>query len=353
MENLQIPSKGKLVGSEKIFGNIIGIAGIVAIIAFLFYIAPVLTKAFNNGVDLIGAGLTFALSIGIPLVILVFVWKNRNMFTYAYNIAIKYVWKSMIEANPIAAMENAWDNWSKQAENLNKTITLLESKEKEVQNKMEQKRKEANQYFKEGKKAQALAVEADETLKDDFKDTALSNSIMAQRRKDTIDILKPKLETILAAKEYCQKIYKGWRRDLALLKDDIDCKKDDLSILKSISGAFDTAKSIIDGNSNERAQYEEAVSAYGKKVADYVGKCKRFTEQAKDWVMNKEIQSAIETEEGQKFLEMYDEVKFNELTDFNTLRKDSPKRGSIAESSNRLQESLDNPMNFKGFDDLP
>jgi len=50
---------------------------------------------------------------------------------------------------------------------------------------------------------------------------------------------------------------------------------------------------------------------------------------------------------------MYDEVKFNELTDFNTLRKDSPKRGSIAESSNRLQESLDNPKNFKGFDDLP
>jgi hypothetical protein len=86
-----------------------------------------------------------------------------------------------------------------------------------------------------------------------------------------------------------------------------------------------------------------ATEAYAEKVSNYVANITRFTEQAKDWVYDKDIQEAVWEDEGQQLLSMYDTDTFNKLTDFRSLvTKDE--NMSFAQKSNEYQTVLAQPL---------
>lgn len=356
MENLLPTStqKGKLQGSEKVFGYFIAAAGIGGLLYLMYYIFPLITVAITNTTDMVWAAVKLAVAVVLPLIVIVTIWKNRNMISYWYNILIKLAWKAMIEANPIAGMRYSYDKWLNQADELNETVSTLEAKKSLLKGKMETRRKEANNYFQAGLKAKEMANKSEGEDADDLNNTANSNAIMAQRRRESIEMFLPRIQMIDSALDFSKKLHKSWTNGLALLKDDIEIKEDDLSTLKSVAGAFETAKSIINGNTNERAIYEEAVIAYGKQVSDYVGKCKRFTEMAKDYAVNIDVQNAIEADKGQKYLETYDSKTFAELTDYTKILEASPSRSkiSMAQSANQFSRSMDNPAVSSTFNDF-
>jgi len=359
MDNL-IPttqSKGKLQGGEKYFGYFVGAAAIGALLYAMYFLFPVITAAITNTTDMIWAAVKLAATVVITIGTVVLIWKNRNMVSYWYNIFIKLAWKAMIDANPIAGMRYAYDKWLEQKEELNVTITTLESKKALLKQKMEKRRNEANSYFEAGLKAKELAESSEGVDAEDLNEKANSNAIMAQRRKESLDIFLPRIQMIESALDFSKKLHKSWTNGLALLKDDIDIKEDDLSVLKSIAGAFETARSIVSGNTNERAIYEEAIVAYGKQVSDYVGKCKRFTEMAKDYAVNIDVQNAMDADKGQKYLEVYDAKSFSELTNFNKVLDASPSRKKLtmAQSTNKLSNALDTPatQSYTDFTALP
>jgi hypothetical protein len=350
MENLlnsgTTTQKGKLQGGEKYFGYFVGIALIFAFGYILYHYGEMIIHTIKNGVIL-------ALWVGGTLAVVITLWKLRNIISYWWSILIKLAWKSMIEADPISAMRYAYNKWVREAETLNDTVIELESKEAELKRTLAENEQEANTYFSAGKKAKEMAGKLQGEEATDLTEEATANSIKAQRRAQSIKILIPRLETIQRALDYCKKLHKNWVRGLDLLNDDIKVKEADLANLKSVANAFRTAKSIIDGNSNDRVMYEEAVLQYGKKVSAYVGECKRFTEQAKNWAVNQDIQTAIETDEGLRLLEMSDD-KFKELTNFSALLQDTPTREkvSMAQSSNEFVKSLEKPTVNKDFDYL-
>jgi hypothetical protein len=359
MDNLfpATQQKGKLQGGEKYFGYFIGAAAIGALLYLMYFLFPIITTAITNTTDMIWAAFKLAATVTVTLGTIILIWKNRDMISYWYNILIKLTWKAMIEANPIAGMRYAYDKWLAQNEELNETITTLEAKKALLKGKMDKRRTEANSYFEAGLKAKELAENAEGEDASDLNETANSNAIMAQRRKESLDIFLPRIQLIDSALDFSKKLHKSWLRGLALLKDDIDIKEDDLSVLKSIAGAFETAKSIISGNTNERAIYEEAIVAYGKQVSDYVGKCKRFTEMAKDYAVNIDVQNAMDADKGQKYLEVYDAKAFAELTNFNKVLDASPSRQKLtmAQSANRLTKAMDTPATqvYTDFIQLP
>ena len=346
--------KSKLQGSEQVFGYIIGMAAIGALLYLMYYLFPIITTAITNTTDLIWATVKLAAAILVPLVAVVVIWKNRNMISYWYNVLIKLTWKAMIEANPIAGMQYSYDKWMKEAEALNDTITTLQSKKTLLMGKMEKRRQEANSYFEQGLQAKSMAEKSTGEDAVNYSDSASSNAIMAQRRQESIEIFLPRIKMIESALEFSKQLYKTWVKNLALLKDDIEIKQDDLSVLKSVAGAFETARSIVSGNTNERAIYEEAVIAYGKQVSEYVGKCKRFTEMAKDYAVNIDVQNAMEADKGQKYLSVYDAKTFAELTDYNKILKASPSRSKVtmAQAASNFSENIESAGVSNQFNDF-
>lgn len=298
--------------NEKVIGYIVALLLFVGIGYGLYQILPYLITLVTN--IFIFTGMVVGAGVLVSVI-----WSNRKMITTSYQIIVKKLWGALINSNPIAIMEIQYDTWVIQKEKLNANIITLKSSEEELIAVMEANSDFAKDKFQEAKKAKELS----ETKQGDYASKATKNAILAQRRVESNKMFAPKLAAIRTALNYCERVYNAWTDDLELLKDDINIKKKDLKVLARTSGVFEMAKSYINGNSNERIMYEEATQAYSEKVANYVANIKRFTEQTKDWVYNKDIQDSIATDEGQKFLSMYDEESFSKLTDFRSLMEDT------------------------------
>lgn len=331
MENITTTSgkKSILAPNEKIVSWIVG-AGIFAALVWIgVKILPwVIAAAFNWAI--VGA-----IALGIFLL-----WSNRKMIGLRYQLWVKKMWRTIVKSDPISVMEIQWKKWTQKRNDLNESIKTMKAGEAELLAAMADKEKEANQRFAAAKKAQQIQ---EKEKNPDYGRKATKNGIIANRLMQSNQNLVPRLKAIQTAIGYCTKLYERWGDDLELLKQDIDLKKSDLKLYASTSNAFDSAKSLLNDDPDERALWEMATEAYAEKVSNYVANITRFTEQAKDWVYDKDIQEAVWEDEGQKLLSMYDQDTFSQLTDFRSLLT-KEENTSFAQKSNDYQKVLAQPI---------
>jgi hypothetical protein len=327
-------TKGKsiLAPNEKIV-SWLGAAGITAFLVWVgIKVVPILIAALVNwlilGAILGGTGLALWL-----------VWSNRAMIALRYQLFIKKLWRGIVKSDPISVMEIQWRKWTQKRQELNRSITTMKAAENELLNAMNEKESRANQEFAQAKKAQELK---DKRNDPEYGRKATKSSIIANRLMQSNQNLIPRLKAIQKAIDYCSKLYARWGDDLELLKQDIDLKKEDLRLLSSTSNAFDSARSLLNDDPDERALWEMATEAHAEKVSNYVANITRFTEQAKDWVYNKDIQEAVWEDQGEQLLSMYDTETFAQLTDFRSLMT-KDENASFAKISNEYQKVLAQP----------
>ena len=268
------------------------------------------------------------------------VWWNREYFKIRYQLFIKKMWRGLVKSDPISIMELMWKKWTKKRVELNESIKVMKAGEAELLAAMDENQSKAKGMFAMAKAAQ----EQEEKKKDpNYGRKATKNSIIANRLNSANQDLLPRLQYLQKTIAYCTDLYDHWGDDLEMLKEDINLKKQTLKLYASTSSAIDSAKSILNANPDERAMWEMANEATAEKVSNYVANITRFTEQAKDWVYDKDIQSAVWEDEGKKLLSMYDQDTFNQLTDFRSLMA-KPEDQSFAQTSNQFQTALAQPM---------
>ncbi len=328
--------KGILAPNEKLVSWLVAGGAIVGIGWVLWKVLPILISIVTNAI-ILGA------MLGTVGLICWLIWANKDMISLRYQLFVKKLWRSIVKSDPISVMEIQWRKWSGKRQELNESIKTMKAGEHELLMAMDEKQTMAKDKFAQAKKAQEIT----EKKKDpEYARRANKNSIIANRLMQSNQNLVPRLKAIQTAIKYCTGLYDSWGDDLELLKQDIDLKKSDLKLLTSTSNAFDSAKSLLNDNPDERALWEMATEAYAEKVSNYVANITRFTEQAKDWVYDKDIQSAVWEDEGAKLLSMYDQDTFNQLTDFRSLvNKDE--NATFAQTSNDYQKVLAQPMTQK------
>jgi hypothetical protein len=284
----------------------------------------------------------FGALLGVTGLFLWLIWANKDMIALRYQLFIKKMWRAIVKSDPISVMEIQWKKWTMKRNELNDSIKTMKAGEAELLMAMDKKQAIAKDKFAQAKEAQELQTKRNDP---NYGRKANKNSIIANRLMQSNQNLVPRLKAIQTAIGYCTKLYERWGDDLELLKQDIDLKKEDLKLLTSTSNAFDSAKSLLNDNPDERALWEMATEAYAEKVSNYVANITRFTEQAKDWVYDKDIQEAVWEDEGQKLLSMYDQDTFNQLTDFRSLvNKDENANANFGKMSTDYQKVLAQPM---------
>jgi len=331
--NSEATGKKILAPNEKIVAWVVALALIGGAIWLLSWLLPILITIVENALWL-GA------LLGFTGLVIFLIWSNRGMIALRYQLFVKNMWRGIVKSDPISVMEIQWRKWSKKRNELNQSITTMTAAKNDLLMSMDNKKALANEKFQDAKTASELA----EKKKDaEYGRKATKNSIIANRLMQSNQNFIPRLKAIQTAIAYCTKLYERWGDDLELLRQDIDMKKDDLKLLSSTSNAFDSAKSILNDDPDERALWEMSTEAYAEKVSNYVANISRFTDQAKSWVYDKSIQEAAWEDEGERLLSMYDTDTFNQLTDFRTLvNKDE--NSSFAERSNDYQKILAEPM---------
>ena len=325
-----------LTPNEKIVSRIVALFLMIGVGVILYYLLPILITIVKNAIIL-------GLLLGGSGLLIWLIWANRGMIALRYQIIIKKMWSHIVKNDPISVMEIQWKKWTQKRADLNTSIVSMKSAENEILTAMEEKKNLAETKFAEAKEAQQLK---DKRNNPEYGRKATKNSIIANRLMQSNQNLIPRLKAIQSAIAYNTKLYDRWGDDLELLKQDIDLKKQDLKLLKSTSNAFDSAKSILNGNPDERALWEMANEAYAEKVSNYVANISRFTEQAKGWVYDKDIQEAMWESEGQELLSMYDQETFNQLTDFRSLLNKNEDY-TFGQISDDYQKTLAQPLPSK------
>ena len=326
-------TKKILAPQEKVVAGVVA-TGLIALLVWLgVKVLPWVITALTNW-------LIFAGVLGLTGLILFLIWSNRNMIALRYQIFIKKLWRNIVKSDPISVMEIQWKKWTQKRQELNRSITTMKAAEDELLTAMDQKQRMAQNEFAQAKKAQELKEKRNDA---EYGRKATKSSIIANRLMESNKNLVPRLNAIQKAIEYCTKLYDRWGDDLELLKQDIDMKKQDLKLYESTSNAFDSARSLLNNDPDERALWEMATEAHAEKVSNYVANITRFTEQAKDWVYNKDIQEAVWEEQGDQLLSMYDQKTFNELTDFRSLINKEDGDANFAQTSSEYQKVLAEP----------
>ena len=237
-------------------------------------------------------------------------------------------------------MELMWKRWFKKRVELNDSIQVMKAGEAELLAAMDENQNQAKGMF-----AAAKAAQEQEAKKKDpnYGRKATKNSAIANKLNLANKDLIPRLQYLQKTIVYCTDLYDHWGDDLETLKTDIALMKQKLKLYETTSNAIDSAKSILNANPDERALWEMANEDVAEKVSNHVANITRFTEQAKDWVYDKDIESAVREDEGNKLLSMYDQDTFNQLTDFRSLMS-KPEDQSFAQASNSFQTALAQPM---------
>jgi hypothetical protein len=249
MENLGTTNPKSLwSGNEKVVGILFAILLTFGIGVVLWYVLPPAIIILQNLIYflvLLG-GLTLTLTI---------IWSNRSMIMLRYQMFIKKLWRAIVNSDPITVMQIQYDKWVRARNKLNENIILMQSAETELKNVMNSNEEEANSAFGRAKKAQEMSQTKDDP---EYQRKAVKDATIAKRRIDSNKNFIARLKAIQTALAYCKKLYDHWGDDLEMLKDDINLKKRDLDIASKTASALDAAKSIYNGDPNERALMEMA-----------------------------------------------------------------------------------------------
>lgn len=90
------------------------------------------------------------------------------------------------------------------------------------------------------------------------------------------------------------------------MEDDLDTRIRKYKTIRSAHGAFSSAMSVIEGNPDERAMFEQALEHMENDVANKVGEMERFIEMSATVIDSVDLQNGIYEEEGMALLEKFE-----------------------------------------------
>jgi hypothetical protein len=222
--------------------------------------------------------------------------KWRTLVSYLYKSIMRWITGIFITIDPIGILKNyisdLQDNLSKmgtQIGNLKgqmrKLITMVEENNKEINNNMliAKKAKEQN-----NENAMLLASrKAARLTESNEKYTALHNKMSILYRVLT-------------------KMYSNSEILIEDTVDQVKVKEQERKAIRASHSAMTSAMSIIKGDADKRAMFDQAMEVIADDVASKVGEMERFMDMSSDFMKSVDLQNGVFEEQGLKMLEEYE-----------------------------------------------
>ncbi len=144
------------------------------------------------------------------------------------------------------------------------------------------------------------------------------------------------------------KMYQNSEILLEDTKDQVKMKQEERKAIRASHSAMKSAMSIISGNADKRAMFDQALEVIADDVAMKVGEMERFMELSSNFMNSVDLQNAVFEEEGMKMLEEWEKkstlllmggTKTDSTLDLNAPRKEAEYRekGKSSEYDNLFE----------------
>lgn len=268
---------------------LLGILGGVGYLLFK-YSAAILTMLGNT------IGIVAMLAILGLIIYIALDPKARTLISYMYKSVMRWITGMFVTIDPIGILKNYIDDLKSNLKKMSQQIGNLRGQMRKLKNIVEENSAEINKNMLIAKKAKEQGNEK----------AMLLSSRKAARLKES----NAKYTALHSKMSILHRVLtKMYSNSEILLEDTVDqvkVKEQERKAIRASHGAMRSAMSIIKGDSDKRAMFDQAMEVIADDVANKVGEMEQFMEMSSDFMNSIDLQNGVFEEQGLKMLEEYE-----------------------------------------------
>jgi len=276
---------------EGITGGLILAGLVVGGGILLSNILPVLVSLAQNTLYL--SGMLAALGAVIYLVLDP---KMRNLVWYMYKSAMRWLTGLFVQIDPIGILKSYIEDLEKNLRSLSKQIGALRGQMRQLKGIMDGNNAEIQKNLAIADRAKKQSDEKNLTI-------ATRKAGRLQEANGKYDALLKKMELLYRV---LSKMYENSEIVLEDTRDQVTLKEQEYSAIKASHTAIRSAQSILTGNPDQRAMFDQALEAMAEEVSQKVGDMERFMDTSRNLLDSIDLQNGVFQEEGLQLLEQWE-----------------------------------------------
>jgi phage shock protein A len=269
---------------------LIGIAGLIAYAVFSIGIGAIMNFAFS----LVGGIVLFGV-LGL-LLFMALDSRNRNLISYMYQSVMRKITGIFVTIDPIGILKNYVHDMEKNLKKLGKQIGEIKGQMRKLKTIVTQNNTDIEKNMAIAKQAKKLGDEKQLIL----------NSRKAARLKESNGKYVALHKKLSVLYRVLSKMYTNSEILLEDTKDQVRVKEQEAKAIKASHSAMKSAMSIIKGDPDKRAMFDQAMTHIADDVANKVGEMEQFMEMSSDFMNSIDLQNGLFEEKGLKMLEEYE-----------------------------------------------
>jgi hypothetical protein len=222
--------------------------------------------------------------------------KMRNLVWYMYRSVMRWITGIFVKIDPISILKSYIESLEDSLRNLSKQIGNLRGQMRKLKGTIDGNLAEIN-------KNMAIANQAQK--KNDEKNMALSarKAGRLQEVNAKYDVLYKKMEVLY---RILTKMYENSEIVLEDTKDQVTLKEQEYLAIKASHSAINSAMSIISGDPDQRAMFDQALEVLANDVSSKVGEMERFMDTSRNLLDSIDLQNGVFEEDGLRLLEQWE-----------------------------------------------
>jgi predicted nucleic acid-binding Zn-ribbon protein len=291
MEDMGQKAKSFWDKPEGKFGAVV-LAGALGGGAILLYrILPALIKMAENTLYLAGLlGL-----IGL-LAYIVLDPRNRALAFYLYRGVMRRITGLFIQLDPIAILKTY-------IETLRESLGKMEDQIRKLKGTMTGVKRMMDENAAVAKESMAIASKAREAGKDKILILKSRKAGRLQESNLSLQKLYTKMEILYRV---LSKMYENCGILLEDTEDQVKLKEAEWKAIQQSYSAMKSAMSVINGDKDKRAIYEDALSFIADDLGNKIGEMERFMEMSQSFTDGIDLQNGVFEEKGLEMLEEWE-----------------------------------------------
>jgi len=248
--------------------------------------------------------------------------RSRNLISYMWQSVMRKITGLFVTIDPMGILKNYISDLESNLKKMGKQIGNLKGQMRNLKTQLANNNKDIEQNLAIARKAKQVGNE---------KQLVLSTRKAARLKETNVKYvaLHNKLAVLYRV---LTKMYSNSEILLEDTKDQVRVKEQERKAIRASHSAMRSAMSIIKGDPDKRAMFDQAMQGIADDVANKVGEMERFMELSSDFMSSIDLQEGIFEEKGMKMLEEYEkkstllllggQEQTDEILDLNEPRKE-------------------------------
>ncbi|MCA0238593.1 MAG: hypothetical protein LCH81_19635 [Bacteroidetes bacterium] len=277
---------------EGITGLLFLAAAVIGGGVLLSALLPTLIVLAQNTLYL--AGMLAALA---AIIYMVLDPKMRNLVWYMYKSVMRAITGLFVKIDPISILKSYIEDLEDNLRSMSKQIGALRGQMRQLKGIMDGNNAEIQKNMTIAERAKK---------QNDDKNMALSarKAGRLQDANEKYDVLYKRMEVLYRV---LTKMYENSELVLEDTKDQVNLKEQEYKAIAASHSAIRSAMSILSGDPDQRALYDQALEALADDVGQKVGEMERFMDTSKNLMASIDLQNGVFEEDGLRLLEQWEQ----------------------------------------------